>query len=162
MIVIGERAVGILKQLRSLKINGLRGAVRLKPGLIKERRDDFRFSNLVYLIFGVEDGSSTVNVAPKDCRRRFTEDNRWGLNVVEGFALLRLQPEVIHHHGVHLVESSYEALEVASVWGSPAEEKLVLGACRLEGRGDGHGSPSSMITKPPTGGTRERLRGIIS
>lgn len=161
LIVIGERAVSIMRQFKLLKVNSFHNSIRLRVDSIKERRDDLRFSNLIYLIFGVDDGSSTVNVAPKDCRKRFAESKRWGLSVVEGLALLRLRPELVHHHGIDLVESSYEALEVASIWGNAAEEKLVLGARRIDDKKADYGSPSSVITRPPTGGTRDRLPGMV-
>lgn len=58
-----------------------------------------------YLMVDVEDGRATINIKPSVYRR--SKGRRFGGTAVEGITMVTYKPEILRHHYLELVGSSY-------------------------------------------------------
>ena len=57
-------------------------------------------------LYDVEDGTKMLGKSPNECVKEFEKQGRRALNIFEGLALLRHNPEVLEHH-IDLAGSRY-------------------------------------------------------
>lgn len=67
-------------------------------------------------IYDVEDGTAMRNVSPMDARETFAKEERRGLTVQEGLALIRHNPDILKDHYIDFVGSRYDAKGVPRVY----------------------------------------------
>mgnify|MGYP001593292079 CR=1 FL=1 len=71
-------------------------------------------SHLEKEIFDVEDGEEIRGKSPDECAKEFEKNNRRGLTIYEGLAILRENPKVLENHFIDLPGSRRGARRIVT------------------------------------------------